>query len=544
MKKPLFKQYPGIKSVGGFITVSFTKVVENPFVNGIYITGPGAGTRAIGGLEDGSCNSDSGPRPSLGGAVKFSEDYIKLMNGTKAPLQQIGAAVYGPDARLYLGSFDGHVHALTLTKDFRIKKQCTASIVDTIPRVVVGLAFNPFSSALKLHLSTSTLFWNQSISDFGAGWTNGKVETITVKGRNGCFNDDRKPVSNSQSTLTSLEFLPTGELLVTTGGFTNAGISALGDARGGVPSNPLSGAIVTCPATGTAMKYSNMNNPVKAKIIGGACRTYATGLRSSVGMKYHTNGNLYATDNGAGKGYMEDNGVGKGMSSTDCVGGMQPLENRPDKLHKIVPGKCHEHPNINRGECLFDDPQCVQPLLGKLVPSVNGVLEYRSNTFQGIFKSNLFLAKFAGMDDGGVIRVQLNKAGTVKKNGFTEKFFPKSGLAITEGPRGEMVMPRLQQGEVLVLRPIYEAPAKTALISVLPRRCPAAGGSRVLITGHRFGMKPKATFGGIPCKNVKLIDADSFTCVTPALRSNSQVSVVVSGSAGVSSNRGTDFWAM
>lgn len=56
VNKTLVMQYEGIKSVSGFIIISFTKKVKNPFVNGIYITGPGAGTLAIAGRELGHCD--------------------------------------------------------------------------------------------------------------------------------------------------------------------------------------------------------------------------------------------------------------------------------------------------------------------------------------------------------------------------------------------------------------------------------------------------------------------------------------------------------
>ncbi len=323
-------------------------------------------------------------------------------------------------------------------------------------------------------------------------------------------------------------------MLIAVGGFTNGGISVPGDNLGGVHSNPLAGAIVKCPATGTAMKYSNMNDPVKSKIIGGACTTYATGFRNTYSLEYHTNKKLYATDNGPNQNF--------GLFSTDCVGGSKASKNIPDKLLLVQPGKCHGHPSINRGECVFEDPKCVQPLIGNLQSSTNGILEYRSNTFGGKIKGDLFIAKFAVNGDGKLSRAQLNPSGTIKTNGFTNVFFSKSGLAIVEGPRGEMVMPRVYQSSILVAKPQYPVPATTTLISVMPRRGPAGGGAKVLLTGHKFGTSPTATFGGKACTNVDVIDADTFTCVTPVGAPNTQVSVVVTGSAGVSISPGTDYW--
>ncbi len=67
-----------------------------------------------------------------------------------------------------------------------------------------------------------------------------------------------------------------------------------------------------------------------------------------------------------------------------------------------------------------------------------------------------------------------------------------------------------------VLAPDYgPKPAGTFFIAVLPRKGPAAGGTRTLVSGHNFGKTPSATFGGVPCTEVKVVDEDSFTCVVP-----------------------------
>lgn len=72
--KPLLKTYSGIQSKSGFITISFTNITGNLFVNGIYITGHGASTLAIGGPEDGNCTSSNDAL--LPGKSYCTEDYI------------------------------------------------------------------------------------------------------------------------------------------------------------------------------------------------------------------------------------------------------------------------------------------------------------------------------------------------------------------------------------------------------------------------------------------------------------------------------------
>lgn len=282
------------------------------------------------------------------------------------------------------------------------------------------------------------------------------------------------------------------------------------------------------------MTYTTPNNPVASAIAGGACKTWATGLRNTYEMEYHTNRNMYATDNGPNKGF--------GLFSTNCVGGSRPDKDIKDKLFKVQPGKWHGYASINRGECVYDDASAVQPLIQGLLPSTNGVLEYRSNTFDGKLKGNLFLSQFAFKKAGRVSRVKLLPDGLIENNGVTNIFFPKSGLTLTEGPRGEMVMPRPVQNEILVLKPDYPAPATTTLISVLPRRGPAGGGTKVLLTGHNFGSTPTATFDGKACTSVVSVDSGTFTCITPAGAEDTQAEVEVSGSNGLSISRGSDFW--
>lgn len=474
--------------------------------------------------------------------VNFLEEKLKTTTGAEYSIQQIASLTYGPDFRLYCGALNSKVHALSLNNNFQVTKTCTKSVFEKYPRTVLGVTFNPKSTDLKLYMSTSTIFWKDrnQFDSFGSGWTNGKVQSVTLSGPNGCFNNDLKdvvtglPVSNHDHAINAITFLPNGKILIAVGGFTNGGVSIPGDKLGGVGSNPLAGAIVECGAWGTSVQYSNWNDPVKAKITGGACKTYATGFRNTFSMMYTTKRKLYATDNGPNKSF--------GIFSTNCNGGNTASKTIPDKLHLVQPGKWHGHPSINRGECVFEGSGSVKPLKSNLQSSTNGVHEYRANTFGGKLKGNLFIAKFAITGNGKLSRAQLASDGSIKTNGFTNIFLSNSGLNIAEGPRGELIMPRVYQSEIIVARPTYLKPKNTFFLSVMPNRGPASGGATVLISGHLLGMAPVAKFGGKVCSDVKVIDDDSFTCVTPTGSPDSQVDVSVDGSVGVSTSDGIDYW--
>lgn len=484
--------------------------------------------------------------------VIFKETSLKNEVGGTYEILFIAAATYGPDGRLYLGSTASRVFALGVDKDYKVTSKCEQLIGNK--RSVLGVTFSPFSNALKMYFTTNSLYWkDKSLLGFEEGWPNGNVETIefskTILEGKGCAFNQQKfitglPVSNHDHGVNKLQFLPNGELLISIGGFTNGGISIPGkkpvsgdapdDKLGGVASNPLSAAIISCPGnTKTFVKYNNYANPEIAKIVsGGACKVYASGMRNSFGMTLHTNGEVYATDNGPNAGF--------GDFSTDCSGGKKSAKNIPDKLFKIEKGKYHGHPNLNRKECEHYPASAVQPLIGNLKSSSNGIIEYRSNTFGGEIKGNLYISKFSIQNAGVVSQVKLG--GTGGDVGYAPSFLPFSGLNIVEGPRGEFVMPRVYQKKITIGVPTYPDPKVTFMLGVHPKRGPASGGTQVLISGHNFGSNPKASFGGKSCNNIKVIDDESFTCVTPPNSKNKQVSVVVSGAIGNSPTYGSDYW--
>lgn len=480
----------------------------------------------------------------------FSRTTLRTTAGSTFEISDISVIKYGPDGRLYLGSTRSEVFALSISQALIVTQSVSKNIAADGPRRwVLGISFDPRTTDLKMFFTTSTLFWMRDnlISDFGKGWTNGKVQSVTLDSPTSSFNDDVTdvitglPVANGDHATTWVQFLPDGQLLVGVAGFTNAGITDPNDGLGGIPPSIFTGSILTCPSSGTNIMYSNLLEPSNSTATGD-CRIYAAGFRNTFDSELHTNGNLYATDNGPN--------VGFGEMSTDCDGGSVPSQGSQDELHRVRPGKCHGHPNLVRGvtdraQCVRNDPRCVEALLDTLEPSTNGVMEYRSNVFRGRLKGNLFLSQFAGTEGntGRLSRVVLNSNGKRLRH-FNEEFFDDSGLSIVEGPRGEIIMSRVFMNSFLILRPVCTPFARfTYFISVHPRRGPSCGGHRVLITGFNFGRSPLAFFGYYPCTDVKTIDNNSFTCLTPHGRQNSQVKVTVRGSIGQSPpTRGTDYW--
>lgn len=494
-------------------------------------------------------------------APKFTATSLKNADGAGSySLPGIAVIKYGPDGRLYAGTQFNMIHALTINKNLAVTKLCSKNVKGSYPRRwVLGIAFNPADKALKMWYSTSTMFWNNAqyeIKPYSNGWTNGKVEVVTINGPNGCFGASSDvvtglPVSNHDHGINFLQFLPSGQLLISVAGTANGGISVPDDNLGGIPESPLSGAIVSCPAyTETSITYTEPFNPAGTGVNSGGCKIYASGLRNSFGAYYHSNKNLYAMDNGPNQGF--------GSFSTNCNGGQVPAYNTPDRLMKIQPGQCHGHPNLNRGkafdfkQCVFRHPNCVKQQPVTFKSSTNGVLEYRSNLFNGLYKSTLFLSRFSGSPNvkGSTAHVVLNGAGNIQQTGsgsysVTQNFFQDSGLSIAEGPRGEVIMSRVFKSTFLVYQPVCSGSASSPyLIGVHPKRGPAAGGQQVLISGFKFGTNPTVMFGSKPClAPLVLSNQEQIICTTPSGAKNSQVTVkVISGGISSPPSKGSDFW--
>lgn len=485
--------------------------------------------------------------------IGFYQDTFKK-GGKNLELVGITVCKYGPDGRLYFGSLFNGIFSISHDKNLMITQECRKKLPGKLQRSILGITFDPSDKEIKMYFTTSTYEWkgkNKSppkINNYGEGWTNGKVQSITSK-PGGCFNDDIKdvitglPVSAHDHSTNWIEITPDGKLLISVGGFTNGGI--VHPSFGGDPENLLSSAILECPKSGYDIKWTDYSNPAKSRLVPPRkgqtpCTLYASGLRNSFGGLYHSNGEVYATDNGANPFY--------GDFSTDCNGGKVSSRHDDDLLFKVQKGKCHGHPNHTRAkllgkpeQCVYRSRKCVQPMK-KLPSSTNGIIDYRSNLFLGEMKGNLLFSEFVGGGTGFVGRVILDDDGNSKQ--YFRNFQADSGLALAEGPRGELVMARVHKRTFLVMRPVCRPAATvTYLIGVHPKRGSWRGGQRVLISGFNFGDTPQAKFGSAYCTDVKFIDNSQFSCITPPGIPNTQVKVVVEGRTGENvPTEGTDFW--
>lgn len=329
-----------------------------------------------------------------------------------------------------------------------------------------------------------------------------------------------------------------GNLRIQVGGTTNAGYNQAGKNLGGIDESPLSGASLIAYISKSGfdghIKY-DVDNPGRANQVGGKdVQVYMAGWRNSYGINTHSNGFIYATDNGASQAFG-----GRSLSCTKD-GPLPSTADLADRLGKVVKGKYFGHPNRNRGrrrsmECTFMNSKKASgdylPHVLELESSTDGIVEYHMDTFDGQLKGNLMLSKYTtDKNPGALQRVRLDEQGEAVSD--EEVLLRVSGLSIEMSPWGDLIMPQLWKKVVLVIRPTVSRATGQKFVGVMPARGSYRGGNQVIVTGINIGSSPGALFGDKPCTSVTAATSTSFKCIVPAGTPGGRVQVTLKSSAG------------
>lgn len=471
--------------------------------------------------------------------IKFKESLMKMAPGAKGDfsVQLITGIKYGPDHRYYMSAIHSTVYSFATDNNMHVTDLCQTKALGK-DRSILGLAFNPADSvgaavdddAFKLYVSASVLEWKEKERLSGPlAWANGQVLLLRKNVDGVCLGVvgdpiiTGLPVTNHDHGVNGMVFDQDGKLHLQVGGFTNAGV--LDETRlGGLDANPLSGASLVAdvnkPGFDGAVVY-DVANPREARQVSGDVSVYMSGLRNSFGIALHSNGMLYATDNGAS--------VGFGAESLSCSEQEELVgENLYDELVRVVRGKYAGHPNRNRGrddprQCVFrgpDEPSdaAYEGPLATFESSTDGIMEYTADIFGGQLKGNLICTKYATQEsEGKVFRVQLRDGTTDQLKSSPDELWSRSGLSVEMSPFGHLLMPRVFGKIVLVLTPDVRVPDTPSFVAVAPFRGPRRGGNRVMVTGANLVTGVVATFGGTPCSNVSQVSSDgrAFFCDVP-----------------------------
>jgi len=360
---------------------------------------------------------------------------------------------FGPDGRLYVGQMDGAVVAFTLDGIDGIEVAEREVIVEPdVLQSVLGIAFSPTDppAPLTIYVSHSEVFAGPQGAPFS-----GTVSKLVAPQYEPVEIITGLPTSTAEHATNGIAFDSDGRLYIAQAGMTNAGVPSDRFPR---PETPLSGAILLAdledPAFNGAIVYDRPDAPAEdTKMVEGDVRVFASGLRNPYDLVLHSNGMIYATDNGPN----EPDGAPSLTCTSEGDG-----RSGPDELDLIVEGEYYGHPNRGRGrtmaeECAYESGEsssgtATPPIatLGYFV-SANGMAEYKADAFGGRLRGNLIYVEWVR---GRIWRVVLSDDGT-EVIGIS-RLVPdvlRQPIDVAVGPDGTVFVAELDAGRITHLTP-------------------------------------------------------------------------------------------
>ena len=358
-------------------------------------------------------------------------------------------------------------------------------------------------------LSNARVGWISKLS--GANMDN--IETLV----------SNLPVSNHDHAVNGMTFHPNGNLYVSIGGNTNAGIPGAG--LGWLEEDYFSGCIIGINMYDTnfdgIITYDTNNFPITPDT---SIFVHAAGLRNSFDLTYHPNGNIYATDNGPNVNFGEE--------STECT----TQTNDPGAIDKLVKadfGNYHGHPNRLRGSITYSDGsdesrQCIYRDLSEISTieytapietfssSTNGIAVYYPNTFGAQWKGDLILGRYVGV----MHRVILSTDGETVQSKETLSW--TNGLDVAVRADGSVFCANRAGGSTVKYIVPDDDPTQYSdlfVISIWPNMGPVEGGRDIVIRGYNFDATISVEMNGNPCGGIVVGQDGNFdivSCTTPA----------------------------
>jgi glucose/arabinose dehydrogenase/N-acetylneuraminic acid mutarotase len=364
---------------------------------------------------------------------------------------------WGPDNRLYVSELLGKIHALT----FNGNKQVIADEVITTlgSRLTLGITVDPLSTP------NNVILW---VSHSSPSLNNGTPNSGIISRLSGIGFSVRQdvitglPRAIANHATNSIHFGPDGKLYIAQGGNTGAGAPNTANTEfGAMEEQPLSAAILVADVRspnfdGSCHNSTDIFGPPPCSVI-----PYATGLRNTYDFVFHSNGRMYAPDNGLGVvGTYPPSPVppcfGLGDVNSDNPGA------QPDELNIIVQGGYYGHPNPYRNECVFKDgsDQNVAPPDNWVPPifnlgnnrSSNGTIEYTAGAFCNALRGSLLIANYSIGDNIVSVKLSTDGLSVLQSSNLVSGFNDPLPLAL--GPDGTIYVGELGGNKITALTPI------------------------------------------------------------------------------------------
>jgi glucose/arabinose dehydrogenase len=426
---------------------------------------------------------------------------IVFEQGPTAGVPEAIVARWSPDQqRLFVGSRNGTLHALTFDAGYNTISSIAFTGVSALPnREILGMVFDPFApvSAPRLYVAHT-----QTYAQGGGPFVGAAPYPATISRLDGPnFNTPvpivtKLPTSNHDHGVNGMEFDDNGDLLITVGGNTNAGVKH--GAMGDLPESPLSSAIVKVelsqPGFNGALEYRHSttgavnNDQVFGEVVDLAPGTHvslwAGGARNVFDLLLSTQGHWYGCDNGPNAGF--------GVKSTGPTTQSADHASDVDELLLLEYGRYYGSPNRSRGR--YDEIENVYfdtnapavpgytPPLCKLPSSSNGLVEYRSTTFGNAMRGDLLALRFTQQ----ATRIELAPDGrSVEKTSTLAPWL--GGLGLLTAPGGVLLSVDYYGGYVKSFLPQDVGASGLTAYDIQPWRAPASGGQPFVIGGSGFG---------------------------------------------------------
>jgi glucose/arabinose dehydrogenase len=362
----------------------------------------------------------------------FPAAFEQVATSADAGQSAFVAVTFGPDRRLYAGTYDGRIFRWDVAADGTLSAAPT--VIPTViannrgPRLITGITFDPRSTgdAPVVWVSHGQMKL-QDADDF-----TGKISRLS--GPDLKLYEDTVvdlPRGYKDHLNFQLAFGPDGAIYFDQGSHTSTG--APDTKWGGRSEHKLTAAVLRLDVSKiTSLPLSARTEPpgtYDPAAPGAALTIYATGVRSAFDLLWHSNGKLYASVNGAAAG-------GNAPDGPAAPGLTDITSTADDTLIVVEQGRYYGHPNPSRGEFVLNggnptpqpdaqevpdypvgtrpDPKWKPPafVYGKNY-SPNGMVEYATTAAGEELRGAILVARYSGGDD--VVALRLNADGSVKE---------------------------------------------------------------------------------------------------------------------------------